>query len=245
MSWQATAWAERQVTGSPSRKVLLLILANYADEYGICWPSQEVLAKGTEQSLDTIQRQLRILAQVGLISVAVRPMGRGRWPSRTYRLNMPVAEITEPQTAARSDEDSERNGGVTPIGGTEPQPAGDRAATSAPHHAATSTVTEPQALRHEPSIEPLIGTFSEPSGPTSPKRKPSASERQAAFQRKRGSIEVVQNRIAKRLGADGWVILQSISATDLQMLTRMQEVDRLSDADLEQFRLLWKQRGAA
>jgi hypothetical protein len=29
------------------------------------------------------------------------------------------------------------------------------------------------------------------------------------------------------------------------MLTRMQEVDRLSDADLEQFRLLWKQRGAA
>jgi hypothetical protein len=52
MSWQATAWAEKQVTGSPARKVLLLVLANYADEDGICWPSQETLAKGTEQSLD-------------------------------------------------------------------------------------------------------------------------------------------------------------------------------------------------
>src|SRR3954468_13210512 len=84
MSWQATAWAEKQVTGSPARKVLLLVLANYADEDGICWPSQETLAKGTEQSLDTIQRQLKKLEQKELITVAARPQGRGRWPGRTY-----------------------------------------------------------------------------------------------------------------------------------------------------------------
>ena len=101
MSWQATAWAERQTTGSPGRKVLLLILANYADEHGVCWPSQETLASGTEQSLDTVQRQLRKLTAAGIISVAVRPQGRGRWPGRTYKLNMTVAEMTEPQNAAR------------------------------------------------------------------------------------------------------------------------------------------------
>lgn len=240
MSWQATAWAERQVTGSPARKVLLLVLANYADEYGVCWPSQEVLSRGTEQSLDTIQRQLRVLAKMGLIMVAARPMGRGRWPGRTYKLNMSVAETTEPQTAARTDDEQ---AGLTPA--TEPQPAGDRAAMSTDHRAATSTVTEPQALRLEPSLEPSFGTVSEPSAPKRP--KPLAAERQQAWQRKRGSIEVVQNRIAKRLGPDGWLILQSISDSDLQMLTKMQEVGRLSDAKLGEFRLLWKnhQRGAA
>jgi hypothetical protein len=248
MSWQATAWAERQTTGSPARKVLLLVLANYADEHGICWPSQETLGKGTEQSLDTVQRQLRKLADLGLITAAVRPQGRGRWPGRTYKLNMPVAEMTEPQSAAQSEPSqsvTERNASVTLAECTEPQSAGDRAATSTPHHAATNTPTEPQALRHEPSIEPLTGTFTEPSGGATRKRKPSAAERQRSFQHKRGAIEVVQNRIAKRLGNDGWLILQSISASDLRMLTAMQEKNRLSDADLEQFRLLWKHRGAA
>jgi hypothetical protein len=41
MSWQATAWGQRQTTGSSGRKALLLVLANYADDQGICWPSQE------------------------------------------------------------------------------------------------------------------------------------------------------------------------------------------------------------
>jgi hypothetical protein len=251
MSWQATAWAERQRTGSPARKVLLLILANYADEHGLCWPSQELLAYGTEQSLDTIQRQLRKLTAAGIISVAVRPQGRGRWPGRTYKLNMTVAEMTEPQNAVPSG-DVGHNDGVTDrnavthlLGQTEPQLVGDRAATSTPHHAATSTATEPQALRHEPSIEPSTRTFIEPTGSATRKSKPTADERHRSFQHKRGAVEVVQNRIAKRLGNDGWLILQSINARDLQMLTAMQEKNRLSDADLEQFRLLWKQRGAA
>jgi Helix-turn-helix domain len=245
MSWQATAWAERQTTGSPARKVLLLILANYADEDGICWPSQETLAKGTEQSLDTVQRQLRKLAAIGLIAVAVRPQGRGRWPGRTYKLNMAVAEMTEPQSAAQSEASqsvTERNASATLADVTEPQPDRDRAATSTPHHAATSTVTEPQALRLKPSLEPSSRTFIEPSGSAPRKRKQSAAERERAFQGKRGSIEVVQNRIAKRLGPDGWLILQSITSADLETLTTMQERNRLSDSALEEFRLLWKAR---
>ncbi|WP_371423290.1 helix-turn-helix domain-containing protein [Tardiphaga sp.] len=103
MSWQATAWAERQITGSPARKVLLLVLANYADEDGVCWPSQETLSRGTEQSVDTVQRQLRKLEHMKILAIATRPQGRGRWPGRTYKLNMSVAENTEPQTAARID----------------------------------------------------------------------------------------------------------------------------------------------
>jgi pyocin large subunit-like protein len=142
MSWQATAWAERQRTGSPARKVLLLILANYADEHGLCWPSQELLAYGTEQSLDTIQRQLRKLTAAGIISVAVRPQGRGRWPGRTYKLNMSVAEMTEPQNAVSSG-DVEHNETVTRDAVTEPQPTRDHAATSTPHHAMPQPARSP------------------------------------------------------------------------------------------------------
>lgn len=101
MSWQATAWAEKQKTGSPSRKVLLLILANYADEHGICWPSQETISAGTEQSIDTVQRQTKRLVEDGFMVMEKRARASGRWPAYTYRLNMKNGEFTEPQNAAR------------------------------------------------------------------------------------------------------------------------------------------------
>jgi hypothetical protein len=99
-------------------------------------------------------------------------------------------------------------------------------------------------LRHEPSSNLQSEPSLEPSAETP--RKLKAIDRQKAFQRKRQGVEVVQNRIARRFGADGWLILQSISASDLAVLTGMQERNRLSDSTLEEFRLLWKaNRGAA
>src|ERR1700730_1350095 len=91
MSWQATAWAVRQKTGSAGCKLLLLTLANYADDTGCCWPGQDTLKNDTEQSLDTIQRQLKKLETLGLVRKVPRPMGPGRWSSRTYFLNMTAA----------------------------------------------------------------------------------------------------------------------------------------------------------
>jgi hypothetical protein len=51
MSWQATTWAMNQKVGNAGRKLLLLALANYADENGVCWPSQGRLSLDTEASL--------------------------------------------------------------------------------------------------------------------------------------------------------------------------------------------------
>jgi hypothetical protein len=101
MRWQATAWAEKQKTGSPARKVLLLVLANYADATGRCRPSQATLAEGTEQSIDTVQRQLRKLEADGHIRREKRVRAGGHWPGHRYILNM----HTEPQIAARSKSD--------------------------------------------------------------------------------------------------------------------------------------------
>jgi len=122
MSWRATAWAEQQVTGAPSRKLTLMILANYADDQGWCYPSQKTISKGSEQSQDTVQRNIRRLHQDGFIAtISKRQRFGGRWPGYLYRLNLPWIDraSTEPQALRRG-------------------------------RAAPAPSTEPQALRYEP-----------------------------------------------------------------------------------------------
>jgi hypothetical protein len=234
MSWQATAWAVRQKTGSAGCKLLLLTLANYADDTGCCWPGQESLRDDTEQSLDTIQRQLKLLEAAGLIRKIIRPMGPGRWSSRTYFLNLTVAEISKPQSAAWSDAvDSAGAPGGSP-GGTMPQ--GNR------DHAAPDPVTMPHQtrdhaapVRHEPSLEPQLEPSLEPSSASKPK-KLTAVQRQAAFREGRKGVEVVQNRIAQKIGGDGWEILGLLSPAELQRATELEERGWLDATAIELLR---------
>lgn len=102
MSWQATAWAAKKVTGSPVRKALLIALANYADAAGMSYPGRDTLARDTEQSVDTVHRQMRHLAALGLVRIEKRPAVKGQWPGLVYFLALPVAEMSEPQSAART-----------------------------------------------------------------------------------------------------------------------------------------------
>jgi pyocin large subunit-like protein len=214
MSWQATAWAVRQKTGAASRKALLLVLANYADEHGVCWPSQETLKAETELSEDTIQRQSKILKNLGLVKIIRRPRKGGTWPGLLYQLNLSAGPSTTPQGAARSEAESLS---------TMPHHAAD--------HAALTTSTMPQASRYKPSSEPSI----KPS--SSEKRRKPVEERLEAFQRKQVGNEVFQNRIAQRLGSDGWSILQRISEAELGQLTAMERNGRLDDSNLALLRL--------
>ncbi|WIG51009.1 MAG: hypothetical protein OJF48_001926 [Afipia sp.] len=240
MSWKATAWAVKQQTGSPARKLLLLTLANYADASGTCWPSQETLAADTEQSIDTVQRQTKKLVALGLVRIAPRPQGRGRWAGRTYYLNMPASEMTEPQSAVRSDtvESNGLSGGLTPA--TEPQSAVSPSRTENGDQAATSTVTMPHSCAVVTSKEPSLKPSAEPS---SGERKPTAVERQVAFQGKRQGIEVIQNKIATRLGPEGWLILAALPVDELDAITALEERHRLSPERLQLARL--KASGAA
>src|SRR5471032_3392113 len=54
-----------QISGTSS---VLLCLANYADDKGRCWPSQERIAQQTEQSVDTVQRRIKKLEELGLLA---------------------------------------------------------------------------------------------------------------------------------------------------------------------------------
>jgi DNA-binding transcriptional MocR family regulator len=200
MSWQAIAWAIQQTTGSARRKLLLLALANYADKNGVCWPSQETLARDTEQSVDTVQRQLDVLERQKRIQRERMPKRRGQWQGHRYKLSLQ----------------------------TDPPPKGPHAARSADllsGHAAISALTRPQSLRLKPSIEPS-------NEPSHTNMTSDAAERLLAFQRKQEGAEVVQNRIAQRIGADGWLVIGAMNDAQRSRLSTLERQGRLDDATL-------------
>ncbi|ODC02718.1 hypothetical protein BFW38_03320 [Terasakiispira papahanaumokuakeensis] len=92
MSWVATAWARRQmrtdqaVDLSPVDRLLLLLLADTADESAICWPGVRRLAHECGCSMRTIQRRLQHLEQAGFILRSPRREASGRQQSNVYQL---------------------------------------------------------------------------------------------------------------------------------------------------------------
>ncbi|WP_413543339.1 helix-turn-helix domain-containing protein [Citricoccus nitrophenolicus] len=90
MSIQALNWA-RQVGAQgvlrPAEVLLLWMLADHADEAWSCHPSQEKLARDSNQSKRTVTSQISRLRTLGLISVENRyGHGRGRIGVRYYLL---------------------------------------------------------------------------------------------------------------------------------------------------------------
>lgn len=69
MSWEALTWAsnDKMKLGSPTARGLLILLANYADEEGKCFPSHEKLQKVTEFSARAVQLNMNKLEEWGLI----------------------------------------------------------------------------------------------------------------------------------------------------------------------------------
>ena len=67
MSLEAITWAFRQSL-TPSEKLVLLTLADYADDENKCWPKQETLATRTGLTRPTIALKMRTLAERNLIT---------------------------------------------------------------------------------------------------------------------------------------------------------------------------------
>lgn len=88
MSNDASTWAWSRVVGSPSCKLVLVVLADFADERGECYPSVSLLAERTEQSEDTVRRRLNELEAGGLIERLERYSRNGTRTSNLFRLLM-------------------------------------------------------------------------------------------------------------------------------------------------------------
>lgn len=87
MSVKAITWAfDRPV--SATEKVVLLALADHADEHGMCWPSISLLVKRAHVGERTVQRALQSLEDGGFIARERRQRENGSDTSNLYLLNM-------------------------------------------------------------------------------------------------------------------------------------------------------------
>jgi hypothetical protein len=75
----------------PTEKLLMVSLAEFADENGLCWPSKETLSRRAQVSKRTVDKYIKLLAADGWISVSEN---RGR-RSNSYNLNL--GKIYNPQ----------------------------------------------------------------------------------------------------------------------------------------------------
>ena len=87
MSFQAMAWAVKQIAPTKS-KFTLLILANYADDQNKAWPSLATLSRDTGIKRSTLIESLNKLVELSLISKVKRFKGSLR-TSNAYVLNVP------------------------------------------------------------------------------------------------------------------------------------------------------------
>ncbi len=87
--------------GNPARKLVLLKLADHANDEGICWPSYESIAKQCEISKRTVIRHITELEKQGLVQVFQRERnGHHHNQSNKYvlRLNNSQSLAPNPET---------------------------------------------------------------------------------------------------------------------------------------------------
>lgn len=80
------AWAVKQETKSPISKLVLLMIANYSDEKGECYPSQDHLAKLCQCTRVSVNRHIKELEKQGFLSI--RKTKNGLFGYNTYKLNL-------------------------------------------------------------------------------------------------------------------------------------------------------------
>ena len=86
MSIKAINWAWDQQL-PPNAKLILMAIADAADEEGNCWPKIKTIAKKCGVSQRTVQRALKDFISNNFISVTARYSHEGRQVSNNYRLS--------------------------------------------------------------------------------------------------------------------------------------------------------------
>ncbi|WP_139738355.1 helix-turn-helix domain-containing protein [Actinomyces wuliandei] len=87
MSNTATGWAWSVEGVDSQAKFVLVALADQADEYGYCWPSQALIAERVAMGVRTVRRHIRTLRELGLLTPVPRSSTRGR-RSNGYHLHV-------------------------------------------------------------------------------------------------------------------------------------------------------------
>ena len=114
MAITAIAWALKVKTGSPTAKLVLIKLADNADDGGRCFPSHRHIQDQCELSRSAIQRNIEKLEKMGLVSIERRMRDGVNLPN-IYHLNM-----SGRVAAQEGDPAAQEGDGVAAQEGTEP-----------------------------------------------------------------------------------------------------------------------------
>lgn len=155
MSIKAMNWAWEQ-TLPPGSKLILMSLADAADEDGLCWPRIRVIAQKCCMSERTVQRTLKDLEAKGYLRVDRRYRRDGSQSSNAYYLHL---SQRPDKLSPLSDKPTSQGG----IGGTHPVTP-----TTSPHDEAMSSLEPPTNLKkespqlqrshmHTPPLSPVPG----------------------------------------------------------------------------------------
>lgn len=107
MSIAAMTWAFT-LPLKPSAKVVLLAIADFADENGVCWPSLSTLAERATQSRATVQRRVGEMQDLGILTRFERRREDGGRASDELRLNLALtaADLANFDDARSDDDDN-------------------------------------------------------------------------------------------------------------------------------------------
>lgn len=146
MSGEVVGWAMKQHTGSPAAKLVLVKLADNANEQGLCWPSIELLVEHTELGQSTVYKHLAALEVMSKITPC--EIIRNGQPLKAYQLNLPEAAAKEIPPGGIDGQDKSRI------------PSGGKA--SPRHRKYIPPAGTP--YKEEPSVEPSMNRHSPPAG---------------------------------------------------------------------------------
>lgn len=104
MSNHVVSWAWKQDVPDPECKLILVKLADQANDDGTCWPSRETIARECSMSVSTVKRRIDVLKQLGLVRVGAqrKKKGTNTYGSNVYELAVPRSN-GEPRPWLNSD----------------------------------------------------------------------------------------------------------------------------------------------
>jgi hypothetical protein len=182
VSVKAIAWAfEQNLKGN--HKLVLIALANFADEHGGCWPSHRSIASHAGCSISTAQRCIKELEKRGYLVAREQTSESGRKIPCRYDLLLTAVVFKiepEPQHLERVSVKMTDRG----IGQNDRQPGqNDRGVSVTGDRGYRSSVTDTKEPSLEPSSEeppnPQTGEAAIAAKPNSGTRKPKSAKPKA------------------------------------------------------------------
>lgn len=147
MSLTAMQWVFTQSKSAGTDRLVLLILADYANDDGVCWPNLSTISSRANATTRTISRCIQVLRSMGEIELLIQGSGSC---SNHYRIRM-----TEMSTTSEMSTTTNLALGMTFLVGED-----DKNVVGG----MTELSTDPPLIPHDPKMIPQISCPTTPDG---------------------------------------------------------------------------------